>query len=87
MKKKVIRTCVLTKKKYEKKNLFRLTLNINNEYELDEKQVVQKRAIYISKDKAIENRLNNKKYNISKDSIEKILKILKVGGNIEYESL
>lgn len=42
-----IRTCVLTKTKASKKKLIRLVKNDKGKFVIDERQIVQKRGIYI----------------------------------------
>ncbi|VWL85308.1 DUF448 domain-containing protein [Oceanivirga miroungae] len=85
MKKEPIRTCVYTRVKKSKNELLRLVKNSNDEYILDERKIMQKRAIYIDVSKEVLFLIDkNKKYSINELAKEKIKKIIeekiKVGG-------
>lgn len=76
-----IRTCVLTKTKASKKKLIRLVKNDKGKFVIDERQIVQKRGIYIFPCEKILNIITKqKKYDIDEKLIEKIIEIIKVGG-------
>ncbi len=84
MKAKPIRTCVFTKKKYEKQNLLRFVKNEKGEYELDKEQRMQKRAIYLfPNEKVLDIMEKNKKYTFSIKTQEEIKKYIKAGGKFE----
>lgn len=84
MKAKPIRTCVFTKKKYEKQNLLRFVKNEKGEYELDKEQIMQKRAIYLfPNEKVLDIMEKNKKYTFSVKTQEEIKKYIKAGGKFE----
>lgn len=84
MKAKPIRTCVFTKKKYEKQNLLRFVKNEKGEYELDKEQRMQKRAIYLfPNEKVLDIMGKNKKYTFSIKTQEEIRKYIKAGGKFE----
>lgn len=84
MKAKPIRTCVFTKKKYEKQNLLRFVKNEKGEYELDKEQKMQKRAIYLfPNEKVLDIMEKNKKYTFSVKTQEEIKKYIKAGGKFE----
>lgn len=84
MKAKPIRTCVFTKKKYEKQNLLRFVKNEKGEYELDKEQKMQKRAIYLfPNEKVLDIMRKNKKYTFSVKTQEEIKKYIKAGGKFE----
>ncbi len=84
MKAKPIRTCVFTKKKYEKQNLLRFVKNEKGEYELDKEQKMQKRAIYLfPNEKVLDIMGKNKKYTFSVKTQEEIKKYIKAGGKFE----
>ncbi len=84
MKAKPIRTCVFTKKKYEKQNLLRFVKNEKGEYELDKEQRMQKRAIYLfPNEKVLDIMGKNKKYTFSVKTQEEIKKYIKAGGKFE----
>ena len=84
MKAKPIRTCVFTKKKYEKQNLLRFVKNEKGEYELDKGQRMQKRAIYLfPNEKVLDIMGKNKKYTFSVKTQEEIKKYIKAGGKFE----
>ncbi len=84
MKAKPIRTCVFTKKKYEKQNLLRFVKNEKGEYELDKEQRMQKRAIYLfPNEKVLDIMEKNKKYTFSVKTQEEIKKYIKAGGKFE----
>lgn len=84
MKAKPIRTCVFTKKKYEKQNLLRFVKNEKGEYELDKEQRMQKRAIYLfPNEKVLDIMEKNKKYTFSIKTQEEIRKYIKAGGKFE----
>ena len=84
MKAKPIRTCVFTKKKYEKQNLLRFVKNEKGEYEHDKEQIMQKRAIYLfPNEKVLDIMEKNKKYTFSVKTQEEIKKYIKAGGKFE----
>lgn len=84
LKAKPIRTCVFTKKKYEKQNLLRFVKNEKGEYELDKEQKMQKRAIYLfPNEKVLDIMEKNKKYTFSIKTQEEIRKYIKAGGKFE----
>lgn len=83
---KPIRTCVYTREKYEKSKLIRLVKE-GEVYVIDLEQKAQKRAIYVSKDvKVLDKMEKNKKYIISEDSKSKIKEMIKGGDNFGRQS-
>ena len=82
-----IRCCIKCKTRKPKEELFRIVAGENNEAILDEKQKVNKRAIYICKNKKcieeyikfIKKKKVNLRPNISLDSLLELLESLVVG--------
>lgn len=77
------RTCVVSRQKLDKSNLFRVVVNKLNEVSIDIDQKLPGRGVYLSKDfdiitKAKKNKILNKKLNcdVSQDIYDNLLKLL-----------
>lgn len=76
----MIRTCVYTRTKSNKKNMIRLVKNDDNKFVIDHNQKIQKRAIYIYPcNKVIDIIKKNKKYLMDDDVQNEVISIIKAG--------
>lgn len=72
-----VRTCLACRDKKEKKNLFRIS-KFENKYIFDATNKIQARGVYICKKiSCIEKFSKNKKYNIEKEELIKMIDIIK----------